>query len=50
MSDELLVPESRGVSVELLATVDLGREIDGMDGRRFTTTWTGREPCTSCRE
>ena len=35
MSDELPVPESRGVSVELLATVDLGREIDGMDGRQL---------------
>ncbi len=35
MSDELLAPDSRGVSVELLATVDLGREIDGMDGRQL---------------
>jgi quercetin dioxygenase-like cupin family protein len=35
------VPETRGVESELLASVDLGREIEGMDGfelrmRRFT--------------
>jgi quercetin dioxygenase-like cupin family protein len=35
------IPENRGVTVELLATLDLGAEIDGMDGfqlrmRRFT--------------
>jgi quercetin dioxygenase-like cupin family protein len=40
MSEEQ-VPENRGVAVELLATVDLGPEIQGMDGfqlrmRRFT--------------
>ena len=41
MSDEHAVPETRGVTVELLSTVALGPEIDGMDGlqlrtRRFT--------------
>jgi quercetin dioxygenase-like cupin family protein len=28
-------PETRGVTVELLATVDLGPEIEGMTGRRL---------------
>jgi quercetin dioxygenase-like cupin family protein len=41
MSDAQAAPETRGVTVELLATVDLGPEIPGMDGlvlrtRRFT--------------
>ncbi|MFF1882945.1 cupin domain-containing protein [Pseudarthrobacter sp. NPDC058196] len=30
-----VVPETAGVSVELLATVDLGGEIDGMEGRQL---------------
>lgn len=34
MSDEQ-VPETRGVSAELLATIDLGAEIDGMAGLQF---------------
>jgi quercetin dioxygenase-like cupin family protein len=39
--DEEAVPETRGVTVELLASIDLGPEIDGMEGyqlrmRRFT--------------
>ena len=33
MKDELRAPETRGVTVELLATVDLGPEIEGMAGR-----------------
>ena len=33
MGGEEAVPESTGVSVELLATVDLAGEIDGMEGR-----------------
>ncbi|WP_438853931.1 cupin domain-containing protein [Agromyces sp. M3QZ16-3] len=33
MSDPAVAPESRGVHVELLATVDLGPEIEGMAGR-----------------
>ncbi len=53
------------MTVTLLATVDLGPEIEGMDGRqlrtrmvtiepeassaRSTTTSAGRAPCTSCR-
>lgn len=35
MSSEQAVPETRGVKVQLLATVDLGPEIDGMDGRQL---------------
>lgn len=41
MDDGPVVPETQGVSVELLATIDLGAEIEGMAGRvlrmrRFT--------------
>lgn len=41
MSEEHAVGQTRGVTVELLSTVALGPEIDGMDGlqlrtRRFT--------------
>src|SRR6185312_8902608 len=32
MSDEQVAPETRGVAVELLATVDLAPEIAGMEG------------------
>ena len=35
MSDEEAVPETRGVTAELLATVDLGAEIEGMVGRQL---------------
>lgn len=35
MSDGQPVPETRGVTVQLLATVDLGPEIDGMAGRQL---------------
>jgi quercetin dioxygenase-like cupin family protein len=33
MNNEEVVPETRGVTSKLLATVDLGPEIDGMEGR-----------------
>ena len=33
MSNEQAAPETKGVTVKLLATVDLGPEIDGMEGR-----------------
>jgi quercetin dioxygenase-like cupin family protein len=33
MSNEMVTPETNGVEVELLATVDLGSEIPGMEGR-----------------
>lgn len=58
--------ETRGVTVELLATVDLANEIEGMAGRelrmrmvtiqpggssaRFTTTPADQGPCTSYRK
>jgi quercetin dioxygenase-like cupin family protein len=35
VSDERVVPETRGVAVELLGTVDLGPEIPGMEGREL---------------
>ncbi|WP_432894141.1 cupin domain-containing protein [Kribbella sp. CA-245084] len=35
MSDEEVVPESNGVSVVELASVDLGVELPGMDGKRL---------------
>jgi hypothetical protein len=35
MSNEQAAPETKGVTAELLATVDLGREIEGMAGRQL---------------
>jgi quercetin dioxygenase-like cupin family protein len=35
MSDDEAVPETQGVTAELLATVDLGPEIEGMVGRQL---------------
>jgi quercetin dioxygenase-like cupin family protein len=35
MSDERATPETKGVTAELLATVDLGPEIEGMTGRQL---------------
>ncbi len=35
MSNEQAAPETNGVTAELLATVDLGPEIEGMAGRRL---------------
>ncbi|MGE0761109.1 MAG: cupin domain-containing protein [Pirellulaceae bacterium] len=35
MSNEEVVPETRGVTAEMLASVDLGPEIEGMAGRRL---------------
>jgi hypothetical protein len=35
MSNEQVAPETRGVTVKLLATVDLGPEIEGMAGRQL---------------
>ena len=34
MSDDRVAPETKGVTVKLLATVDLGPEIEGMAGRQ----------------
>ena len=44
MSDEQPAPATKGVAVEVLATVDLGPEIEGMAGRQLrmrmvTTHW-----------
>ena len=35
MSDEQAIPETNGVTAELLVTVDLGPEIEGMTGRHL---------------
>jgi len=35
MSDESKAPETKGVTVRLLATLDLGPEIEGMAGRQL---------------
>jgi quercetin dioxygenase-like cupin family protein len=35
MSDDQAVPKTRGVAVELLATVDLALELEGMEGRQL---------------
>lgn len=35
MSSQQVAPETKGVTVSLLATVDLGPEIEGMAGRQL---------------
>jgi quercetin dioxygenase-like cupin family protein len=42
--DDEVPPETRGVSVTLLATVDLGPEIEGMAGRQLRTRRFTFEP------
>ena len=44
MSDERAGPETRGITVTLLATVDLGPEIEGMAGRQLRTRMFTFEP------
>ena len=44
MSDEQEAPETRGVTVKLLATVDLRHEIEGMAGRQLRTRMVTIEP------
>jgi quercetin dioxygenase-like cupin family protein len=44
MSEEQAVPETRGVTVELLSTVDLGPEIAGMHGRHLRMRKVTMEP------
>jgi quercetin dioxygenase-like cupin family protein len=44
MSDEQAAPETKGVTVESLATVDLGPEIDGMAGRELRMRLVTFEP------
>jgi quercetin dioxygenase-like cupin family protein len=44
MSNELVAPETKGVTVKLLATVDLGPEIEGMAGRQLRMRMVTIEP------
>jgi quercetin dioxygenase-like cupin family protein len=44
MSDEEVAPETRGVAVELLSTVDLGPEFQGMEGRQLRMRMVTIEP------
>ncbi len=44
MSEEQVAPETKGVAVELLATVDLGPEIKGMEGRQLRMRKVTIEP------
>ncbi len=44
MSDDKAAPEAKGVAVELLATVDLGPEIPGMEGRQLRMRKVTIEP------
>jgi quercetin dioxygenase-like cupin family protein len=44
MSNQQAAPETKGVTVELLATVDLGPEIEGMAGRQLRMRMVTIEP------
>ena len=44
MSDEQAAPKTSGVSVTLLATVDLGPEIEGMEDRELRMRLVTMEP------
>jgi quercetin dioxygenase-like cupin family protein len=44
MSKERAAPETKGVTVTHLATVDLGPEIEGMEGRQFRMRKVTIEP------
>lgn len=44
MDNEESVPEAKGVTVELMATVDLGPEIEGMAGRQLRMRRVTIEP------
>jgi quercetin dioxygenase-like cupin family protein len=44
MSGEEVAPETRGVAVKVLATVDLAGEIDGMAGRELRMRMVTIEP------
>jgi quercetin dioxygenase-like cupin family protein len=43
MKDEI-VPETKGVTMKLLSSVDLGLEIEGMEGRQFRMRMFTFEP------
>jgi hypothetical protein len=44
MSQEPAAPETTGVAAEVLATVDLGQEIEGMSGRQLRMRMVTIEP------
>jgi len=44
VSNEQVAPETKGVAVEVLATVDLAREIEGMGGRQLRMRMVTIEP------
>lgn len=44
MGKEQASPETKGVTVELLSTLDLGPEIEGMTGRQFRMRLVTIEP------
>ena len=44
MSNEQVAPETKGVTVKLLAAVDLGPEIEGMAGRQLRMRMVTIEP------
>ena len=44
MTDEQAAPETKGVTTDLLATVDLGPEIEGMAGRQLRMRMVTMEP------
>jgi quercetin dioxygenase-like cupin family protein len=44
MSDEQVAPQTRGIAIELLATLDLGAEIEGMQGRQLRMRRVTIEP------
>jgi quercetin dioxygenase-like cupin family protein len=44
MGNEQTAPETKGVTVKLLAALDLGLEIEGMEGRQFRMRMVTIEP------
>ena len=44
MGEEQVAPETRGVAVEFLTTVDLAGEIEGMEGRQLRMRMVTIEP------
>ena len=44
MSNEQVAPETKGVTVKIITTVDLGPEIEGMQGRQLRMRMVTIEP------
>jgi quercetin dioxygenase-like cupin family protein len=44
MNDDVAAPETRGVTTQHLASVDLGPELDGMEGRQLRMRKVTLEP------